>query len=426
MEPTSCTSPLSSLLSDGAEVNTTVYDFGKATIKRFVKGELCLLEISGRYSSSLGKEIEKLAVQWRGDLGLAFKDIVVNPRSRRKFDPSAVATLRKVLNKVRGRKKTLTLLSPPSELVDVLKLAGTLEYFQVLDEQGLSGPVSHSKNLSAADKSPKVTLQQKKIQILNQSLNRTETLEKGLDSAAQYVKRFLPQAPPQVSGYEFSFLYKTSEKVGGDFFDFMPLTDDRLGICIGDVSGHGMDAAILMGISKKVIRIRAIDDTTNSPKQVLCKASKDISEDFKRSSFVTSLYGILDLKSGAFTFARAGHEHPILLGPAPGVHQIITSRGAPLGLDSICELHSLLGEERVDVPPGGFLLLVTDGLPEARSEKGVQYTRERLTFDLVKVSQAVSCNDVLELLCDSLDSFTSGAAQEDDITVIVIKRNASQ
>lgn len=427
MEPTSCTTELSSLLSDGAEVNTTVYDFGKATIRRFVKGKLCLLQVSGIYSSSLGKEIEKLALQWRGDLGLAFKDIAVNPRTRRKFDPSSVATLGNVLKKTESRKKTLTLLSPPSELTDTLKLAGTLEYFHVLGEQSSFKPTpsAQSKEKSKDRTRPKesVTLQQKKIQILNQSLNRTEKLEKGLDSAAKYVKRFLSREPPKIPGYEFSFLYKTSEKVGGDFFDFIPLTDDRLGICIGDVSGHGMDAAILMGISKKVIRIRATDDTTNSPRQVLCKASKDISEDFSRSSFVTSLYGILDLRTGDFTFARAGHEHPLLLGPAPGMQHTVQSGGSPLGLDSVCDLEAVLDEKRLTVPPGGFLLLVTDGLPEARSEKGVEYTRDRLRFDLVKVSQDTPCNQALGMLCDSLESFTGGAAQEDDITAILIKRN---
>ena len=79
MDNASSTAELSSLLSDGAEVSTTVYDFGKAKITRFVQAKLCLLEISGVYSSSLGKEIETLALQWRGDIGLAFKDIVVVP-----------------------------------------------------------------------------------------------------------------------------------------------------------------------------------------------------------------------------------------------------------------------------------------------------------------------------------------------------------
>ena len=153
-------------------------------------------------------------------------------------------------------------------------------------------------------------------------------------------------------------------------------------------------------------------------------ASKDISEDFKRSSFVTSLYGVLDANTGEFTFARAGHEHPIILGPAPGQHNIVESQGSPLGLDRVCDLSVALEERTIEIAEGSFLVLTTDGLPEARNEKKTQYTRERLFFDLAKVSKDMSCKQVLRIIRDSLQSFTNGASQEDDITLILIKRDS--
>ena len=410
------------LRSDDADVSTTLYNVGDAKISRSVKGGLCLLEVSGIYSSSVGKELEKISVQWEGDLGLAFGEIKTNNRSQRKFAPSVVGGLRNIRNKLKTRNKTLTLCSPPNELVDVLRLSGTLDYFHVMDSSGVL-QVNPQKITKRPPPQTAATTQQKKIQHLSQSLSRTKKLEKGLDSAAEYIARFLPQQPPKLAGYEFSFLYQTSEKVGGDFFDFIPLGSGRLGVCIGDVSGHGMDAAILMGISKKVMHIRAMDDVTNSPKAILCKASKDISEDFKRSSFVTSLYGVLDANTGEFTFARAGHEHPIILGPAPGQHNIVESQGSPLGLDRVCDLSVALEERTIEIAEGSFLVLTTDGLPEARNEKKTQYTRERLFFDLAKVSKDMSCKQVLRIIRDSLQSFTNGASQEDDITVILIKRD---
>ena len=432
MEDTLSASQLIELIEDGADVTTTVYSFRDAEIRRFVNGELCVLEVSGIYSPQLAKEIEKLVATWRGDLGLAFKGIKVNPRRKRKFDPSIIAVLRKTLIRIRRNGKSFSLCSPPTELVDMLKLTGTLDQFEILDGEGTSsgpGPGARPgglKNPAAPElpaRSTPIAPGQKKMRLLTQSLKRTVKLEKGLDSAAKYVKQFLPHAPPEAEGFEFAFLYESSEKVGGDFFDFIHLGDGKLGVCVGDVAGHDMDAALLMGISKKVIRIRAVDDTSNSPRSVLCKASKDVSEDFSPASFVTVLYGILDTTNGMFTFTRAGHEHPIIIGPEPASMETITSKGVPLGMDKLIKLEPALDETTIQLAEGACLLLCTDGLPEARSEKGVLYSRDRLDFDLKGVSADTSCQEILELISRSLDDFTGGAPQEDDITVVLIKRN---
>ena len=125
------------LRSDDADVSTTLYNVGDAKISRSVKGGICLLEVSGTYSSSIGKELEKLSVQWKGDLGLAFGEIKTSNRSQRKFAPSIVGVLRNIRNKLKTRNKTLTLCSPPNELIDVLKLSGTLDYFHVMDSTGV-------------------------------------------------------------------------------------------------------------------------------------------------------------------------------------------------------------------------------------------------------------------------------------------------
>ncbi len=428
MEDTLSAGQLIELIEDGADITTTVYSFRDAEIRRFVNGELCLLEISGMYSPSLAKEIEKLVATWRGDLGLTFTGIKVNPKRKRKFDPSIIAVLRKTLTRLKRNRKSFTLCSPPTELVDMLKLTGTLDQFEIVDRDGDSSGSrpSHIKRPEAPNlpsESKAIAPGQKKMRLLNQSLQRTVKLEKGLDSAAKYIKQFLPSKPPKAEGFEFAFLYESSEKVGGDFFDFISLGDGKLGICVGDVAGHDMDAALLMGITKKVIRIRAVDDTSNSPRSVLCKASKDVSEDFSPASFVTVLYGILDTTNGMFTFTRAGHEHPIIIGPEPASMETITSKGMPLGMDKLIKLEPALDETTIQLAEGACLLLCTDGLPEARSEKGVLYSRDRLDFDLKGVSADTSCQEILELISRSLDDFTGGAPQEDDITVVLVKRN---
>ena len=138
MEDTLTAGQLIELIEDGADVTTTIYSYPDAEIRRFVNGELCLLEISGLYSPQLAKEIEKLVATWRGDLGMAFQGIKINPKRKRKFDPSIIAILRKTLTRIKRNHKSFSLCSPPTELVDMLKLTGTLDQFEILGEKDKS------------------------------------------------------------------------------------------------------------------------------------------------------------------------------------------------------------------------------------------------------------------------------------------------
>ena len=250
------------------------------------------------------------------------------------------------------------------------------------------------------------------------------SLEKGLDSAEKCVKRFLPRNPPEAQGYSFAFSYNSSEKVGGDFFDFIPLGEEHLGISIGDVSGHGIDAALLMGISKKVIHIRALDaGASASPKSVLCQANADLVTDFTRSTFVTVLYGILHLPTGTFVYARAGHEPPFLCGPERGQVVVHDSKGLPLGVDSGKLFARVLEEKTIQLLRGAFAFLCTDGLAECWNTRGATFSRKRLVFSLEQIDEKVSCQAGLDGILRSVANFSEGRPQEDDMTTILFKRH---
>ncbi|MGQ9591444.1 MAG: PP2C family protein-serine/threonine phosphatase, partial [Planctomycetota bacterium] len=255
-------------------------------------------------------------------------------------------------------------------------------------------------------------------------LHRTAFLEKGLDNAQKCVLRFLPSKAPEVQGYEFGFAYKSCEKVGGDFFDFVPLDDDHLGILIGDVSGHGLDAAILMGISKKVLHLRASEAGSASPREALARANRDLAPDFDRYSFVTVLYGILEFSTGRFTFSRAGHEPPVVFGrDAPP--RVLESRGGALGARLEKGGGFVLEDRSVDLTAGEYVFLYTDGLPELRNARGALYTRDRLVFSLGQVIPEFTCPDALDAILRSAQEFAEGAPQEDDITTILVCRRES-
>ena len=424
---------ISAFTESGSDVQTTVFDFGDALIRRSTKDDLSILTISGVYSRGLGKEIERLSLQWRANLGLEFKDIKVNPSSQKKFDSSVIALLKTIQEKHQQRRTTFVLCTPPPELVDLLKLTGTYDDYDISSSADISaasapmqsagvdrGPRSRPPARPAPPPSQRV-LVQKRILNLNQSLKRTVTLEKGLDSAAKCVRCFLPQAPPVAEGYSVAFAYKTSEKVGGDFFDFIALDQNLLGIVIGDVSGHGVDAAILMGITKKIINLRARSIANGSPREVLCQANADLIPDFHKYAFVTVLYGVLDLSTGRFTFARAGHEIPILFGPGPEQKAIVT-RGMPMASDASQRFANSLEEACIEIPPGGSLFLCTDGLPESKNEKGQPYTREKLRYSISLVKSGLACRDVLDSILHSVNDHGGGRPQDDDITAILVQR----
>ena len=425
------TSDLEDLIQNGTEIRTTVFDFDSAQVKLMVKDELSIVTVSGVYSRALGKELERICNQCRSNLGLDFSEVRVNPALRKRFDSSIVGVLRNVRNAFSHRSKVLLLCTPPTELVDLLKLTGVYDGYQVV-EQSPSSVFSGGLSSSTADtgaKTPRAEagpgqpqgVLKKKIVNLNQSLKRTVSLEKGLDSAQRVVQRLLPQEPPKASGYSFAFSYKSSEKVGGDFFDFVPLSESSLGILVGDVSGHGLDAALMMGITKKVTILRARGADNGSPRDVLIQVNADLHGDFNKYAFVTALYGVLDLPTGRFTFARAGHETPVVFGGemAP---QVIACSGIPLCTDAGRNFNRLLEEKTVEIPRGGHLLLFTDGLPECWNQRGACFTRERLLFLLGQMKTDAACQPLLDRILQSISEFADGRAQEDDMTAILVKR----
>jgi serine phosphatase RsbU (regulator of sigma subunit) len=425
------TSDLADLIKDGADLQTTVFDFGEAVIQRTTKGDLSIFTISGIYTRAIGKEMERLCLQCRGNVGIEFKDIKINPILHKKFDSSIVGALKNIRDRYQSKNQLLLLCMPPRELVDLLKLTGVYSGYQIVEkpsslvfDTGFASKLIQPAYVSEEKTSyseHKTAVLQKRILNLNQSLKRTVSLEKGLDSAEKCIKRFLPQSPPIAEGYNFAFSYNSSEKVGGDFFDFILLGDDAIGILIGDVSGHGIDAALLMGISKKVIHLRAKQIGNGSPKQVLCHANADLVGDFHKYAFVTALYGILNLKTGSFTFARAGHEMPILFGPGQ-FKTILQSKGIPLATDAGKHFDRILEEKTVTIEKGVSLFLCTDGIAECWNNRGLQYTRERLVFTLAQSKRNLACREVLDGVLQSVNDFASGSPQEDDMTAILLRR----
>lgn len=244
-----------------------------------------------------------------------------------------------------------------------------------------------------------------------------QKLEHELALARDIQMGLLPAAIPACDGYDFGARLLPMSQVGGDFYDFVQLDGGDVGIAVGDVSGHGMPAALIMAITLALLRAEAC--RSRSPGHVLGAVNRELLKLASRRMFVTVLYGILKVSTGEFVYARAGHEPPVvsLPGAAPEFAQLFAGR--LLGLfDDIA-----LPDERLVLPPGASLVIYTDGVIEARSRDRIFFGEERLK-KLVHESRAWPAQVVCDGLMAAVASHASSLPQQDDITVLCARRLA--
>jgi sigma-B regulation protein RsbU (phosphoserine phosphatase) len=251
------------------------------------------------------------------------------------------------------------------------------------------------------------------LKAAQEQLIEKERLERELKVAAEIQMSILPDELPLVEGFEFGGRILPARQVGGDFYDVFPLDEHKLGVLIGDVADKGVPSAIFMARAHALIIAEA--DSVISPGEVLRRVNRHITRLEKSTQFVTALYGVLDINTGEFEYARAGHEPPMLLTPQGQVHRLPHKPGMALGLwENIA-----LDEYSIHLPKDSLLVMFTDGMTDCRNPLGEPYGLERIkkTMDsLGKVTAQKSCDE----LFDSLMIYQSGAKQDDDVTLVAI------
>jgi serine phosphatase RsbU (regulator of sigma subunit) len=254
-----------------------------------------------------------------------------------------------------------------------------------------------------------------------QEAGRTEAARhsKERQAAAAAQARMLPKQAPALPGYEIAFRFQPSEEVSGDFVDLQLLDPNALSVGIGDVSGHGLAAGMVMSMARKAMALRARSGA--SPAAVLTKLNADILPDVEEGMFVTALHGVLDAESHTFTFARAGHNAPVVIEPGDPPREVATS-GMSMGLVLGERFSAILEESIFPMPPGAICLLYTDGLSEAKSANGAEYGVKRLLAAAAAMRNANSIDAFLDGLLMSVKAFAQGQPFEDDITLIGIRR----
>jgi sigma-B regulation protein RsbU (phosphoserine phosphatase) len=239
--------------------------------------------------------------------------------------------------------------------------------------------------------------------------------ERELQLAREIQQRFQPTAPPQVPGYELQGISFPSYQIGGDYYDFIPCTDGRLVIALGDVSGKGTSAALLMSslhaaVHAQVASCRPITETVGA-------VNRYLADNTPSNRFVTLFYAELDPATGGLSFINAGHNPPLIAHGGDGTLEQLGAGGLPLGILPDYDYR----EGRTQLRPGDVLVVYSDGVTETQNPRGEEFGTVRLQ-EVVGQNLHLTASGIRDKIEAALTAFALGTPAVDDITLVIVKR----
>ena len=246
-------------------------------------------------------------------------------------------------------------------------------------------------------------------------------LEFDLRLASSIQRYLLPENLPQTDSLEFAVKYLPQQLIGGDFYDFFKLPHGKIGVVIGDVSGKGIPAAILMALCQTKLRYIAMSG--KSPAQTLCLLNSEMVHAMRSDMFITIIYLVIDPESGEAKFARAGHEPPLLArADSDEAAQPLKSSGMALGMVSEELFDEVMEDASFKMNSGDVLVLYTDGLTEAANPEGGEFTAKKLA-QTISTLRSRNANDLNDEIIKSVESFMGpGNKYGDDLTLLTVKK----
>jgi sigma-B regulation protein RsbU (phosphoserine phosphatase) len=244
---------------------------------------------------------------------------------------------------------------------------------------------------------------------------RAQDQEIRLRLARELQQRLYPTAPLAIPGFEIAGAAHPAHATGGDYFDFVSLRNGDLAVAIGDVSGHGFSAAIVMAETRAYLR--ALADTNSDPGEVLGTVNRALSADLENGQYVTLLLAVLDPHTRSLRYSSAGHLPTYVLDGEGATKAVLDSTGVPLGLFCGCQFRS---GEAVNLAPGDIIVFLTDGVTEAQSlahgEFGVQKALE-----VVAAHRRLSARELVGKVLEAVVEHTGNQPQLDDVSCVICK-----
>jgi serine phosphatase RsbU (regulator of sigma subunit) len=258
----------------------------------------------------------------------------------------------------------------------------------------------------------------REIETLQARVDEMQEMEHSVDQAQKRQLHLLPVDPAPDEIAEIAVIYRPLQAVSGDFLDFYSLEDNCFGVSIGDVSGHGVETAIVMGMAKMAFRVRS--QAHGSVKDVMTLANQDLFTELRRTAFITGVFASIDRDTYRMMYIRAGHPKPLLKKVKGGEVFELEGQGLPFGVDKGPRFAAGLQEQAVDLTPGDVLLLYTDGVIEA-GPATAQFGVERLKEAMETAPAGASAKGVLKHIADAVDAFVGDGVMGDDVTLICLK-----
>jgi sigma-B regulation protein RsbU (phosphoserine phosphatase) len=249
--------------------------------------------------------------------------------------------------------------------------------------------------------------------MLHEQLIEKKRLEGQLEVARQVQLELLPANDPQLEGFDICAWNFSTEEVSGDYYDWVSIYEDQIGMVIADVSGKGVPAALLMAFLRA--SLRAAIHIGYAPHISMAKVNYLLWESIERNQFVTAFYGVLDASNKTLAYTNAGHNPPLLM-DADGTARFMERGGLPLGMFKSTRYY----EYYQAIEPGQLLVLYTDGATEANGANGEEYGRERLEA-AVRASRHMSARDLITAIQQDVLAWTDGRGASDDMTFFIVK-----
>ncbi len=239
-------------------------------------------------------------------------------------------------------------------------------------------------------------------------------MQRDLTQAAEIQGGMLPARSPEIPGLDLAGFNVPCRTVGGDYYDFFPYTGASVGLALGDVSGKGMPASLMMmGLHA---RVHVLAENPGNLGDFMARLNKATCTACPSNRFITFFFSVLDGVSGDLRFANAGHNPPVLL-RASGEAQMLEGGGTVLGIIPMAPY----GEQNASLAPGDLLVLYSDGVTEANNPDFDEFSEERF-IRVLSENRARSAREIVDAVTAALKEFTAGAPQADDITLVVAKR----
>ncbi len=290
------------------------------------------------------------------------------------------------------------------------KLIGVLNVFNKISEDGFTPNDQRMLSIIAAQsaqaiESARLYDEEKSLKMIEEELNFATDIQTNL----------LPKLNPQIDGFDIAGKSIPAKEVGGDYYDFIQIDVNRNAICLGDISGKGMPAAMLMANLQATLRGQAL--FTSSAGECLTRANKLLYRSTDLQKFATLFYGILDTTESIFHFSNAGHNPPFLIDSAKEVTRL-TKGGTVLGFMEDYQFE----EDSIKLNTGDTVIIYSDGITEALNKQNEEFGEDRLLTILTENMKSTA-DTLIEKVFNAIKTFVNDMPQSDDITIVVIKKN---